>query len=272
MTINGDKMETLPTPEYSKSFENFYSNKQIKKYAIQFMAIFSGMHVSSGKNDYKNPSNLIPVQIRYGHADRVVDSIKASNTTNKPVRLPVMAAYVSGLELNVESMKGMGQEFRQVFLPRGGVLPDDMKVIYRAVPVPIRITFELAIKTSNSHHLYEILEQILLLFDPTVQLQTSDQPYDWTKIYKVDLTDISFDNNYPSGQDQRIMGATLTFTCDGWISAPANLKDNVIKKIQIRIDAIHTYEDTQEVAEDVNRTFPEYMTLFDIEEYNIPKN
>lgn len=264
-------MEKLPKPEYSVTFDNFYSNQQIKKCVVQFMAIFSGMYVSSGKNDFNNPTNLIPVEIRYGNADRVVDAIISANTINKPIRLPIMAVNISNIALNYDRMKGMDQVEREVLLPRGGAVPNDLKAIYRHTANPIKITFELSIRTSNSFHLFEIIEQILLLFNPTIQLQTSDGAFDNTKIHTVDLTDLSFDGNYPSGQDQRIMGATLTFDASTYIAGPANIKDNLIKKIRLRIDAIHTYENTQEVAEDVGRPFPEYSTLFDIDEFDVPK-
>lgn len=258
-------------PEYRKTLDEFYSSQQIKKYTIQFMAVFSGMNVSSGKNDYNSENDLIPVQIRYGHADRIVDAILSGNTTNKPVRLPIMSAKVTGLSLNYEGMKGMDQTSREVFLPRGEIIPDGLRVIHTYVPNPILLTYDLSIRTSNTKHLFEILEQILLIFNPTIQLQTSDRPFDWTKLHTIDLKDIAFDDNFPAGQDRRIVGATLTFQAKGWISAPADIKDKLIKKVMLRVDAIPTFSDVNEVVNDISRLIPDYDVLFDIEDFDIPK-
>ena len=59
---------------------NYYYNEQFKKHIVQFMAIFSGLKVSSGKNDFNSASNLITVPVVYGSRDRVVSHIFSEQT------------------------------------------------------------------------------------------------------------------------------------------------------------------------------------------------
>ena len=66
--------------------EGFYYNGQLVRYINQFMAVFTGLQVQIGKrNDQEE--RLIPVDIHYAHMDRVVASILADNTQNKPLKI-----------------------------------------------------------------------------------------------------------------------------------------------------------------------------------------
>lgn len=263
---------TLPNPEYSKTLDTFYYNQQFKKYALQFMAIFSDLQVSEGVNNLNQQTNIITVPIKYGSADRVVQAIKSDNTQNKMLRLPMLAAKITGINIAVEKMHGTGTGDRHGYLPLGNTMPDGVRVIHRKTPIPYDIELELAIIASNTDQQFQILEQIFMLFDPILQIQTSDDAFDWTKINTVELLDINFEENYPSLNDKRLLVTNLRFTTTVLLSAPANIKANYIKKIQLRLDAIPTYEDTQAVAEDVDRLLPEYKKLFDIADYDIPEN
>ena len=107
-----------------------YYNKQFKRYITQFMAIFAGMQVSIGKNDDSDQEELISVPIQYGNKDRVVAYILGDQTQNKPLRLPMMSAYINGINMAPESRKGVGNTKRQTYLPRGGVFPDEIKTVH----------------------------------------------------------------------------------------------------------------------------------------------
>jgi len=219
------------------AFPIHYYNQQIKKYLIQFMAIFSGLQVEIGKNDSRE-EGLIPVPIHYGSKDRVAASIIADNTQNKPIRLPTLSTYLNTISLAPELRKGIGAVRRQSYLPRGGVLPDDVTVVHQIMPIPYKLTTELAIYTSNMDEHFQILEQILMVFDPILQIQTNDSAFDWTKITTVELTDIRPEENYPPGTNKRMSISTLSFQFPIYIAAPANLRTDFVKDIFARISAI----------------------------------
>jgi hypothetical protein len=221
------------------AFDGYYYDEQIRKYIVQFMAVFADMKVNVGKRDDKEPA-LITVPIAYGHKDRTVAWIKGEQTQNKPLRLPAYSAYLTSIDLAPELRKGVGGVRRNAYMPSGGEFPTDISVVRQQMPVPYKATFELSIYTSNTKHMQELLEQILLLFDPILQIQTSDELFDWTKITTLELTGINNEQNNPIGTDRRIIQQTLTFTCPIYMSAPATVKKEFVERIIMRLAAVPT--------------------------------
>jgi len=253
------------------TMSTYYYDKQIKKYMTQFMAIFAGMEVSIGKNEDSDEEQLISVPIQYGNKDRVVAWIFGDQTQNKPLRLPMMSAYINGINMSPESRKGVGQTKRQTYLPRQGVFPDDITTVHQYMPIPYKISAELSIYASNSEQHFQILEQILMLFDPIVQIQISDGVFDWTKLTTVELDNINFDQNYPAGQERRMIISTLSFIFPVYISAPANLRNDWIKDIYVRIGAVSTSAETnQEMIDDLDAQGLEYEKWFTLDDINLP--
>lgn len=212
---------------------NYFYQGQLRNYLLQFAQIFSGLMVSTGVSECGEPE-LISVPITIGSHDRVVAAIAAGNTQNRPFSLPIMAANISGLALNT-SRKGVGTIDNRVFLPSGGVYPDDLRTVTRVMPIPYVMSTELSIYASNTQQAHQILEQLLMLFDPCLQIQTNDAAFDWTKIAAVELTGISNEENYPPGTDKRVIQWNLTFDVPIYISAPADIRDSIVKKIIIKI-------------------------------------
>lgn len=229
------------------AFKHHYYNHQIEKYYIQAMAVFAGLQVMIGKNE-RSPDDykLVSVPIMNGSRDRVAGWIKGEHTQNKPLRLPMMSANISGLEMAPELRKGVGTVRRESFLPRGGVVPDDIEVVKQYMPVPYNLTLDVSIWASNHQQRYQILEQILSVFDPDIQIQKNDALFDWTKITKMELLAITYEDNYPMGTDSRMLITTLAFVVPIWLSAPANIKSDFIKDIWVRIGAVSQAADTSE--------------------------
>lgn len=223
----------------------YYYNQQLKKYILQFMAIFSGLQVQVGKSATLN-ERLIPVPIHYATTDRVVASIMSQNTQNTPLSLPVLSAWNRGLDIDMTRAKGIGGERRNTYVPVGGLVPDDARVIHQRVPVPYKLDMELGIYCSNSDQEFQILEQILPLFDPTLTIQTSDAPMDWTRLTNVELTGITNDSSFPTGVDRRIIQKTLTFQLPIWIDIPADIRHNFVEQIYLRVGAVDMSSITNE--------------------------
>lgn len=237
------------------------------------MTIFSGLQVSVGKNDFNSESNLIRVPVIHGSKDRVVAHIMARNSPNIPIKLPVISARFADMELALDRMTGMRTVDSSVTFPRGGVFPDDLRTIERLKPIPWRIRGEVNVLTSNLFHQYEILEQIALIFDPDLYLYTSDDPDDHTAIHKVMLTSIDNEENYPAGGERRILSVNLSFQIEAWLSAPVNVRDNIISKIKVRIQSLEeadTLEEVKEIA--ASRGIEEdYENIFDIDDLDPPQ-
>lgn len=218
----------------------FYSH-QIERYLIQFTNIFSGFTVIVGQGEREQQ---ITVPVMYGSIDKVVASIQAGNTQNKPVRLPVISTFMTGIEMAPDLYKGTGGEERSSYLPSGGILPDDIRVIRRYMPIPYRVTTDVFVFVSNQQQQLELLEQILILFDPTLMIQTNDSKWDWTKLTYVELAGISLEETIPAGDQPRNILARLSFKFPVWLSPPAKQKSEYVDKIYIRIGVAEQMEPT----------------------------
>ena len=140
-----------------------------------------------------------------------------------------------GLEMAPERRKGIGQERTKVFMPTGGVYPDDLRSVTRIMPIPYNMSMELSVYASNTLQMHQILEQILILFDPILQIQTNDKPFDWSRLTYVELTGINNEENYPSGSEKRIITWSFNFMIPIWLSPPMAVKDELVRKIKITL-------------------------------------
>jgi hypothetical protein len=216
---------------------DYFYSQQFKRNIVQFMEIFRGVIVKTGKTSDGTIKDII-VPIRYGSMDRVAESISANNTQNLPTRLPIMSAYLSTISMASDRYKGIDTVKTMPYTPRGGLFPDDTKTINQVMPMPFKLSLDLHIYSSNMEQQLQILEQILLLFNPSIQIQTSNALYDGGRITNVELVGINNDENYPIGTDRRMVMHTLNFDMILYLTAPAKLRDNLIKQINIRISEL----------------------------------
>ena len=217
----------------------FCYDSQLRSYLLQFVSIFQGLMVKTGKGEC-DEEQYMTVPCVIGNKDRVVAALHSGNTDNRVFSLPTMSTYMSGLNIAPERRKVQAYVDQRVTMRTGGVFPDDLTVVKRVMPVPYNMTLELSIYASNTQQMHQILEQILVLFNPDLQIQKNDAPFDWTKITKVELTDISNEENYPSSQDRRMIVWTLTFEMPIYLSVPMGVKDDLVRKIIIQIASLDT--------------------------------
>ena len=229
---------------------NYFYEGQLRAYILQFVSIFYGLQVKTGIGEC-DEDQFITVPCVVGNKDRVVAAIMAGNTQNRVFAIPTMAVHLQSLQVAAERRKAPAMLDQRVTMKAGGVFPDDLTVVKRAMPVPYDATLELTIYASSTQQMHQILEQILVLFNPDLQLQKSDAPFDWTRITKVELTDIANEENYPIGTDRRLISWTLTFAVPIWLSIPMGIKDDLVRKIVIQLSAGNTVP-TFEVDEEGN--------------------
>jgi len=231
---------------------------------VQFAAVFQGMQVKVGKRDTTEPQ-LINVPVKNASSDRVVAAIKGDNTQNKPIRLPLMTFQLAGIDLAPEIRKGVGNTRRNSYVPIGGLIPDDITVVEQYMPIPYRATFELEIWASNQDQHYQIMEQILTLFDPMLQIQTSDDVLDWTKLTTIELIGIAFNENTPAGTDRRNIRTTLTFSVPIYMSTTAKRHTQFVRDIFLRIGAVSAdVTTTYDAISDLDTQGISYDHVFDL--------
>ncbi len=244
----------------------FFYDEQIKKYILQFMAVFSNLKVRFAATETRDEA-LIPVYLTYGAKDRVVASIIGDNTQNKPLRLPTMAANLVNIDIATDRMKGQGTNRRFNTLPRGGLLPDDIKTIDQRMPIPYNMTMDLSIFTSNLDEHFQILEQLLVLFNPQIDIQRSEDPFDWTRLSTVRLVSVNNELNYPSGAERRMIQTTLQFIVEMHLAVPTKLREDYIKTIQLRVGIVEDLlGSSQEVLQQLDSNGFDYSEIFNFDD------
>jgi hypothetical protein len=81
----------------------------------------------------------------------------------------------------------------------------------------------------------QLLEQILVLFNPSLEIQSTDSYIDWTSLTVLELLDVNWSSRTigpGSGTESQIDIATLTFSLPIWISSPTKIKKlGVVERI-----------------------------------------
>ena len=223
--------------------QHFY-DAQIRRYILQFIRMMSNFSYVTGKNS-KGVSETLQVPVKYGDMSKQVAQIIRKGSENTLIPAPQISCYITDMRYDRERMynpyhidKKHIRE-RNIDPATGNYTsePGQAHTIERIMPTPFELSFRADIFSTNTDQKLQILEQILVLFNPALELQTTDNFLDWTSLSFVELTNINFSSRaIPSGVADDIDVATLDFRTPIFISPPAKLKKlGVIEKIIMSI-------------------------------------
>jgi hypothetical protein len=208
---------------------NYFYDKQIRKYLQQFMRFFAGFSVQMGLDANSNPVYQT-VPVRYGDSSRMAATILKNNSENTLNTVPFIAAYINDLTLSPDRRTNpTHQEQIQVFEKKfdevtGRYLNEagNTYSVHRYMPIPYDLELKVDIWTSNTDQKLQLLEQILVLFNPSIDLRTNDNIFDWSRINYIELTGTTWSTrSIPSGTEDALEVASLTFKVPIWINPPA---------------------------------------------------
>jgi hypothetical protein len=106
--------------------------------------------------------------------------------------------------------------------------------VERYMPVPYDLTMQVDIWTSNENIKEQLLEQILMLYNPSIDFQTSNNPLDWTFLSYIEMQEnITWSSrSIPIGTDNPIDVLSMTFKVPIFINPPAKVKrQSIIEQI-----------------------------------------
>ena len=195
----------------------FHYDAQIRRFLLQFTRMFSHYQVEYGKDDSGNPTYLT-VPIRYGDASRQVQHIIQNNSQSSILNVPMMSFHISGLTYardRVQDPQFVGKvQVRQREYNSSSETYESTQgnafTVERAMPSPYDLNISLDIWTSNTQQKLQIIEQILPLFNPSLEIQSTDNYLDWTSLSVVELNDVNWSSrSVPVGTDEPIDVATL---------------------------------------------------------------
>jgi len=214
----------------------FFYDGQIKRYLTQFMRAMSNFCYQDSKGQ------LVQVPVRYGDMTRQVGSILNKNSENILQSAPFIACYIKDLKFDRSRLQDPTYVNKihireRAYDEQGNMYLNTQGSNYtveRLMPTPYMFTFNADIWTTNTDQKFQLWEQITMLFNPSLELQMTDNYLDWTSLSVLELTDGSvFESRaVPQGLGNDISIATLQFTAPAWITPPAKVKKlGIITKI-----------------------------------------
>ena len=219
----------------------FFYDNQIRRFLLQFVRMFSNFQIESGAPDNTGVRDLITVPVRYGDMSRNAAAILRENSENKVIGAPLMSCYINALKYSRERVQEpnfvdklhVRQRKYNSSTKTYSRTQSNAVTVERHMPVPYDLTMNLDIWTSNTEMKLQLMEQMLCLFNPSLEIQSTDNYVDWTSLGLVELTDVNFTSRtVPTGTEDSIDVATLTFNMPIWLTMPAKVKKmGVIHKI-----------------------------------------
>ena len=248
--------------------QHFYDG-QIRRYITQMVRLLSNFSYADSKG------NLTQIPVMYGDITRQVGAIIKDNSENKIPSAPRIGVYVTGMEMDrtrtadatytgkVHLRERTYDENSNEYLNTQG----SNYTVERLMPTPYILNINCDIWSTNTEQKLQILEQILMLFNPSLEIQTTDNYVDWTSLSVVNLENINFSSrSIPMGVDTEIDVATLGFQTPIFISPPAK-----VKKLGVITNVIMSIFDETKGTIDLGQTMPE-LNAYDDSWNNSIKN
>jgi hypothetical protein len=197
------------------------------------MRLLGEFSVKTGK-DRHGVEEYIQVPVRYGDINRMAAHIMKNQSENMINTVPFISVYVTDMQISAErrhnpthinKVQVVEKKFDNI---TGEYIEGEVGNTYtieRYMPVPYDLTVQVDIWTSNTEQKLQLMEQLLVLFNPSINLKTNDNPFDWTNLTYTELVNIVWSvRQVPSGTDDIIDVAALNFTIPVFLNPPAKVK------------------------------------------------
>lgn len=239
----------------------FFYDGQIRRYITQIVRLMSNFKFKDGDG------NLRTIPVMYGDITRQVAHIMRDNSENKIMSAPRMGVYITNLELDrnrladatyiskVHIRERAFDENNNEYINTQG----KNHTVERLMPTPYTLSVAVDLWSTNTDQKLQILEQILMLFNPSLEIQTTDNYVDWTSLSVVEIANINFSSRtIPTGTDSEIDVATLNFTTPIYISPPTK-----VKKLGVVTQIIASIYNEQTGNIDLGQSLPELQAYSD---------
>lgn len=193
------------------------------------------------ENDGVNNATLLRVPVRYGDASRNAQTIIQENSASSLPSTPLMTFYISSLDyardrLQDPSFVSNTQVRQRKYDPTTetyDTTQGNAFTVERLMPVPYKLTLNLDIWTSNTSQKLQLFEQISTLFNPSLEIQSTDNYIDWSSLSVLYLDSTTWTSRaIPQGSENPIDIMTMKFSAPIWISSPAKIKKlGVIERV-----------------------------------------
>lgn len=248
---------------------DYFFDNQLKRYLLTFMRTFSSIKVRNGP-DTNGLFSISQVPILYGDPSYIAAQIIKGASENTMLPSPMFSAWIENVKLNdqrrqdsqyVGTVSTIEREFNQQTQTYGSG-PGVRQTVERYMPVPYDFFFRLDVWTTNINTKLQIFEQIVTIFNKSLQLQQNSNILDWTSIFELWLEETIWTNRsigQLTGDERDVM--SFKFKVQGWINPPAKLKrSSLITEI---VTQIHMVDDIQNIAAKIDGEYDPFRTCID---------
>ena len=232
----------------------FFYDNQVRRFLIQFGKIFSNWYVTKGKDPAGNDI-LVRVPVMYGDSSRQASTIIANNSASNLPSAPLITYYITGLEYDQRRTQDptfidkiqVRQRSYNAETQSYETVQGQAFTIERLMPVPYTLRMSVDLWTTNYNQKLELIEQLGTLFNPSLEIQSTDNFIDWTSLSVVYQDGLTFSSrSIPQGSGNPIDVLSWKFYMPIWISNAAKLKKmGVIEKIIASIFSGAALDDIQ---------------------------
>jgi hypothetical protein len=232
----------------------FFYDNQVRRFLIQFGKIFSNWYVTKGKDPAGNEI-LVRVPVMYGDSSRQASTIIANNSASNLPSAPLITYYITALEY--DQRRTQDPTFIDKIQVRQRSYNSDTQTyetvqgqaftVERLMPVPYTLRMSVDLWTTNYNQKLQLIEQLGTLFNPSMEIQSTDNFIDWTSLSVVYQDGLTFSSRQiPQGTGNPIDIMSWKFYMPIWISNAAKLKKmGVIEKIIASIFTGNALDDIQ---------------------------
>jgi hypothetical protein len=213
---------------------DFHYDGQVRRYLLQFMRVFSSIKIRNGP-DANGMYSVNRVPILYGDPSNIVAQIIKGGSENTILPAPMFSAYIDGIKMSPGRRQDTQYVGKVSTVERkmvDGQYTNEPGVRYdveRYMPVPYDITFKLDCWTTNTTTKLQIMEQINMFFNPSIQLQQNSNILDWTSIFEIWMKDFTWTNrSIPQGSEIERDVMSWKFEVPVWINPPAKVKKSAL--------------------------------------------
>lgn len=213
------------------AYDYFYDG-QIRRFLMQIVRAFTGFQYQVGGRN-GGPPELRQVPCRMATQNRQVGHILKNNSENTLNTVPMITVWIKDMGMARDRTQAPGHVSTVQVTERAY---DDQTEAYtaekgnsytveRMMPHPLDVTIQVDIWTSNEHQKHQLWEQIFMAFNVGFDIQSSDNPIDWTALSTMVMESLQWSSrSIPVGSSDEIDVCSFTFKLPVWISPPAKVK------------------------------------------------
>jgi hypothetical protein len=191
----------------------------------------------------------------YGDSSRQASTIIANNSASNLPSAPLITYYITALEYDqrrtqdptfIDKIQVRQRSYNSETQSYESVQGQAFTV-ERLMPVPYTLRMTVDLWTTNYNQKLQLIEQLGTLFNPSLEIQSTDNFIDWTSLSVVYQDGLTFSSrSIPQGTGNPIDVMSWKFYMPIWISNAAKLKKmGVIEKIIASIFSGKALDDIQ---------------------------